>query len=177
MMSLKTREAIARRCSCKRYKADQISEKELNIVLQGANAAPIGMGNYQSVRLTVVQDQTLLAEIDREGAKFFGDLNLHPLYGAPTLIVVSGDMEDIELAMCNVSCMIENMLIAATDIGLGSCYIRGNIKAIRNNRDICKQLKVPEGFLPCGAVILGYPAEMASERELVTDKFAVDYIR
>lgn len=174
---MKTREAIAKRCSCKAYKDGQITDKELDIILQGANAAPIGMSRYDSVSLSVVQNRELLAKIDAEGAKFFGDASLHPLYGAPTMIVVSGDARDVELAMCNASCIIENMLITASDIGLGSCYIRGNIKAIRKNAEICRELKVPEGFLPCGAVILGYAAEDAEERDLVTDKFPVEFVK
>lgn len=174
---MKTREAMTLRYSCKSYKAQQITDRELDIILQGANAAPIGMGKTESVKLTVIQNRELLDKVDAEGAKFFGNPKLHPLYGAPTLILLSGDAADVELAMCNVSCIIENMMVTAADIGLGSCYIRGNIKAIRNNPELCAELKVPSGFLACGAVTLGYPSEDPTPRELVTDKFPVEFVK
>lgn len=177
MISLKTKEAVARRCSCRAYKPYQISEKELNIVLQGGNAAPVGMAKYDTLKFTVIQNQELLDKIDAEGSKFFGDPNVHPLYGAPTLILVSGKADDVELSMCNASCVVENMAITATDIGLGSCYIRGNIKAITYNRELCEAMKVPEGFIPCAGITLGYPSKEPEEREMTADKIQVEYVK
>lgn len=174
---MKTKEAIANRRSCKAFRKEQITDRELNIILQGANAAPMGMGRYESVKLTVIQNEELLTHIDRKGAVFFGDASLHPLYGAPTMVVISGENKDVELAMCNASCIAENMLITASDLGLGACYIRGCLKAVREDEEICRLMKVPEGFLPCAGVILGYPKETPKAGELVTDKLATDFVR
>lgn len=174
---MRTKEAMERRYSCKAYKPEQITERELNILLQAANAAPVGMGKHENVKLTVIQNRELLDRIDAEGARFFGNPQLHPLYGAPTMILVSVNADDVEVGMCNASCVIENMCIAAADLGLGACYIRGNIKAVRDDREICEAMKVPAGFVPAGAVIAGYPAAEESPRQLVTDKFAVEYVK
>lgn len=174
---MKTKEAMAKRCSCRAYKPYQISEKELQIVLQGGNAAPVGMGKYETLKFTVIQNKELLDKIDAEGSKFFGDPDIHPLYGAPTLILVSGKADDIEVSMCNASCIVENMAITATDIGLGSCYIRGNIKAITYNKAICDEMKVPEGFVPCAGIILGYPVKEPELREMTAYKIQVEYVK
>ncbi|MGN0659248.1 MAG: nitroreductase family protein [Emergencia sp.] len=174
---MKTREAIARRCSCRAYKPYQISEKELNIVLQAGNAAPVGMGKYETLKMTVIMDGELLEKIDAEGSKFFGDPSVHPLYGAPVFILVSAQGDDVELGMCNASCIIENMALAAADIGLGSCYIRGNVKAVTYNKALCEEMKVPEGFVPCGGIVLGYPLKEPETRELVTDRIATEYVK
>lgn len=174
---MNTRDTFTRRISCKGYKPEQITERELNILLQAANASPVGMGRFESVKLTVIQNKALLDEIDAEGAAFFGDPALHPLYGAPTMILVSAKADDMELAMCNASCIIENMAIAAADIGLGACYIRGNIRAVRDQEKFRKAMKVPEDFIACGALITGYPEEEPEPRELAIDKFKVEYVK
>lgn len=170
---MNTMETIARRCSCRAYRPEQITAEELHLLLQAANAAPVGMAKYETLKITVVQDKTLLAEIDGEGAKFFGDASMHPLYGAPTLIVISGfaaDQDEREVSMCNASCLIENMTLAATELGLGSVYIRGCINAIRENTEICEKLGVLDDFVMAGAIAVGYPEETAKARELTTDK-------
>ena len=170
---MKTIETIAKRCSCRAYRPEQITPEELKQLLQAANAAPVGMAKYETLKISVVQSRELLAEIDQEGAKFFGDPSMHPLYGAPTLIVISGfaaDSDEREVSMCNASCLIENMHLAATELGLGSVYIRGCINAIRENRPLCEKLGVPEDFVLTGAIAVGYPCEEPETRELVTDK-------
>jgi len=38
-------------------------------------------------------------------------------------------------------------------------------------------MKVPEGFVPCAGIILGYPVKEPEERELTMDKIQVEYVR
>lgn len=177
---MKTKDAISRRCSCRAFNPYQISNRELDIVLQGGNAAPIGMGKFDSLHLTVIQNQELLRKIDTEGASLMGKLDLHPLYGAPTLILVSGvaDTPYIrDISMCNAACVIQNMMITAADIGLASCFIMGVIGGIRDNKEFCDEMKVPAGFLPCAAVALGYPSKEPEPKELVADKIPLEYVK
>jgi len=177
---MNTLEAIAKRTSCRAYKAEQIKDEDLTKILQAANAAPVGMGKYETLKITVIQSRELLDKIDEEGKKFFNNPAMqHPLYGAPTLIMISGAANngDITMSLCNASCLIENMTIEAADLGLGSCYIMGNTAAIRNNAEICKAMQVPEGFKPCAGIIVGYAAAEAEKRELVTDKIQTVYVK
>ncbi|MGF6375954.1 nitroreductase [Clostridiales Family XIII bacterium PM5-7] len=177
---MKTREAMAKRCSCRAFRPYQISNKELEIIVKGGNAAPVAKGDYDLVKLTVIQNGELLRKLDMEGAKIAGNPDLHPLYGAPTLILVSGkdgDQGQIERSMANASCIIENMMILAADIGLGSCYIFGMIEPMRNDQKLCEELKVPEGFFPCAGVALGYPDKESEMREFVADRIAIEYVK
>ena len=174
---MELRETIAKRYSCRSYAPEQISEEDLNFILQAGNAAPVGMGKFETVKFTVIQNRELLDRIDTEGSKFFGDPQAHPLYGAPTLILVSVKADEAEVGMCNASCIIENMTLAATDLGLGSCYIRGNIVAIRDNEEICRQMKVPTGFMPAGALAVGHTEDEKIARKATMEKIAVEYVR
>ena len=60
-------ETIAKRCSCRAYRPEQITPEELKQLLQAANAAPVGMAKYETLKISVVQSRELLAEIDQEG--------------------------------------------------------------------------------------------------------------
>jgi len=177
---MKTLEAIAKRSSCRAYNSEQLSNADLEAILQAGNAAPVGMGKYETLKLTVIQNKELIDEIDAAGSAFFKNVGVdmpHPLYGAPTFIMVSGDTSDVEITKCNASCIIENMIVEAADLGVGSCYIMGNIAAIKDNKEICAAAKVPENFAPVAGLILGYPAEEPQARELVTTKIPTEYVK
>jgi len=177
---MRTLEAIAKRNSCRAYSTEQLSSADLEAILQAGNAAPVGMGKYETLKLTVIQDKSLIDKIDAAGSAFFKNVGVdmpHPLYGAPTFIVVSGDTSDVEITKCNASCVIENMIIEAADLNVGSCYIMGNIAAIQGNKEICAAAKVPEGFAPVAGLILGYPSEEPKARELVTNKIPMEFVK
>jgi len=176
---METMKAIAKRKSSRVFKEQQITETELTTILQAANAAPVGMGKFESVKLTVIQNKALLEKIDEAAAALFQRLGTHPTFGAPTVILVSGaEMAGPMSAVpyCNAGCVIENMAITATDLGLGCCYLMGIIAAISINMALCAELKVPQGFVPCSAIALGYPTEALTERELTTGKLTMERI-
>lgn len=161
--------AIAMRKSTRSYKAEQISDESLNAILNAGCAAPVGMGAYNSVHLTVIQNFDLLNKITKVTANVFGNPNMKPLYGAPTLIVVSGKPNEKAPAvqMANASCIIENMSLAATDLGLGSVYLLGCLAAFDSDKELLKELNLPESFAPVAAIALGYPADpLTKEKEL-----------
>ena len=119
-------DAMSRRRSCRAYLPQQILNEKRDEILKAANAAPVGMGEYQNVRLSVIQSAALLEKLDRCGAAFLGDPSLRPTYGAPTVILVSVSRDSKQdAAYCNAACIVENMHLAATDLGLGSVYLLG----------------------------------------------------
>lgn len=176
---METRKAIATRKSSRAYQPDQITEAELTTILQAANAAPVGMGKFESIKLTVIQNKALLEKINEATATLFQRPDTHATYGAPTVILVSGAEMNGPMAAvpyCNAAGIIENMAIAATDLGLGSVYLMGIIPAISADPTLCTALNIPAGFVPCSAIALGYATEAPEERELTTAKLAMDRI-
>lgn len=177
---METMKTIAARQSCRAYTGEQISEGELQTILEAANAAPVGLGNYGEVELTVIQDQEIIAKIDDIASKFFGNPEMNPTYGASTLILVSAKMTDDALnsvAYCNAACIIENMMLATTDLGLGSVYLFAVAQALSTQKDFCKELKVPDGFMPVSATVVGKSSVPALERALTTSRIATEFLR
>lgn len=177
---METMTTIANRQSCRAYTGEQISENELQTILEAANAAPVGMKKYENVKLTVVQNKELLDELDAAGAKFFGRPDAHPTYGAPTVILVSSiEPENAQnpSSYCNAACIIENMTLAATDLGLGSVYLLGVITALGKDPELCKKFKVPKGFIPASALAIGKSAAPLEKRHLADSKIEVEIIR
>ena len=100
-------ETIRRRQACRAFQDTQLSGAQLDALLKAANAAPVGMGHYESVHLTVVQNKDLLEKLNVGAAAFMGDPSLRPTYDAPTVIIVSCDKaEPEEMNYCSAACVV-----------------------------------------------------------------------
>ena len=95
--------------------------------------------------------------------KISSNPNFNPFYGAPCAIVISADKTDNpstrEMAIANVACAGENILLAATELGLGSCYMTSPTLgfAIPETREA---VKLEENMEPLAIVVVGYAEDM-----------------
>lgn len=167
---------ILTRRSTRKFKGDQVNDEALNTILEVAKHAPSG-GNSQSWHFTVVQNQEFLKKLNslvRDAfAKVVVDENTYKslksgkvasqnenycfYYNAPTLIIVSNEI-NYGNAMADSACAIENMLLAANSLNLGSCYIN-QIKWFYEDaaiRAVLTEMGIPENHQVCGSVALGY---------------------
>ncbi|MHC1723885.1 MAG: nitroreductase family protein [Aminipila sp.] len=163
-----TLKAIRDRRSTRSYKAEQISDTELNGILDAAIAAPNAMG-APKWHFTVVQDKDLLDRIVKDvievikksNNKFLIDVvsipNHHSFHHAPTVIFVSGDNNT---PYCQYDCCAatENILIAAESLNIGSCWIGTflSLFASEKGAEYKKELGIPESYNLISAVALGY---------------------
>lgn len=117
--------AIATRRSTRVYKPEQISDSQLQTVLAAGWASPVGHGAYDELYISVVQNPKILENFAEYCGQAFGNPKYNPFYGAPTLIVISAKPKDDGqmVYIADVGCILENMQLAATDIGLGSVYL------------------------------------------------------
>lgn len=168
---------LALRRSTRSYQPGvKISREDIDAILLAGSSAPVGKADYESLRLTVIQNPALLGRIDAATAKAFGNPELHPIYGASTLILVSGRegiIPNIEYA--NTGCIMENMHLKATELGHASIYLWSVTRGINADQVILADLKLPEGFRALSALAVGVPGEPLSPRELSV-KIDVDYI-
>ena len=158
-------EALNRRRSIRSYTGEVADPDQLEAILAAAYEAPIGMGRYEGIHLTVVTRPSLLAAIDAAAARMFGNPDAHPLYGAPMLVGVSSDAEG-NVASANVAAVIQNMSLAAVDQGVGSCYIYGATRALAQDAGLLAQLDLPEGLVPLGSIVLGKTDEKYEPRRV-----------
>ena len=80
-------------------------------------------------------------------------------YNAPVLIAVA-NQQDYGNNMADCACAIENMMIAANALDLGSCWIN-QLKWLNGDLELTAYLRslgMKENERVYGALILGYPA-------------------
>lgn len=178
---MNTLETIFSRKSIRSYTGEAITEDQLNTILKAAIASPIGMGKYEDVHLTVITNPELLNEIDAECATLFNNPDMHPLYNAPMLILVSAKMPDVRamenVSYSNAAIIVQNMALAATELGIGSCHIWGAIRSLLNAPLILEKLNLPEGFTACCGIILGKTDSTYEEREIPMDRISMNTIK
>ncbi len=160
-------ENIRTRRSLRKYKEAQITEDELNTVLEAGTYAPSGRG-LQSPILVAVQDPETKKRLIKMNAEILGT-DTDPYYGAPTLILVFAPV-DRTTCIEDGSCVLDTMMLAAHSIGLASCWIHREKEmfATTEGKALMKKWGVPENFNGIGALALGYadgPLPQAPQRK------------
>lgn len=164
------------RASVRSYTGEPISSEELDMILKAANASPVGMGQYENLHLTVIKNKALLDRIDAAGAALFQMPDSHPLYGAPMMILVSHKKGMENTTYSDAAIVVHNMALAATELGVGNCYIWGATMAMAASPELVQQLNLPEGFIPCCGIVLGKTDYQYKEREIPVDRLAMQVI-
>ena len=149
-------EIIRTRRSCRSYKAEQITDEQLNAVLEAGTYAPTSRG-LQSPFIVAIQNDDLKARLAKMNAEIMG-VTTNPYYDAPTYVLVfvpavaPNGIQDASL-------VLENMMLAAHAQGLGSCWIHREREmfATEEGQELMKQWGLPEGLVGIGALALGYP--------------------
>ena len=157
-------DVINKRFSNRKFLEKQISNEDLDKILEAGMQAPVGRGRYEDMHITVIQDKSLLDEINK-----LADRSV--FYNAPTLVIISAKDDGHGLDRENSACVAMNMLLAATDLGLASIYLNLVIGLIKNS-DILNKLNLPLGFVPIVGVGLGY----ADGSHIIEHKIDVNYI-
>ncbi len=151
-----TLRVLKERRSVRRYKAEQITEAELNAVLEAGTWAPSAKGLQTSI-LVVVQDPETIAYMSRLNAEIQGNPGTDPFYGAPTVVVVLGDGEKLNWLQ-DGSLVMGNLMNAAAALGLGSCWINRAMELFDRpeGKELLKKWGLPETYRGVGNCILGY---------------------
>lgn len=170
-------DALKKRCSCRSFTNERVSDEDVKKIIAAAQNAPLALGDNQTSHLTVVRDSEIMEAIRAACMLKRKDGTLKdPLFGATTMIFFSAtDISEDHIEYCNAGCVIENMCMAAADLGLGSCYIWGCLKKLRKNEEALALLKLPEGYEVLSAFVCGYPTETIEDR-VDRDNIAMDIL-
>ncbi|WP_434305595.1 nitroreductase family protein [Clostridium botulinum] len=178
-------QTIKNRRSIRSYKSEQIKEEELQCILDAGIYAPSGC-NHQSWHFTVIQNReliTTMSNVAKEKLKNSANENFRNMgnnekldltHGAPTLIVVSGK-EGNYSPLVDCSAAIENMLIAAESLNIGSLWI-GLISLAFDNKEIIEKLNIPKGYKPYFGIALGYK-NVSEDKAPKRNENVITYIR
>ena len=178
-------ETIKKRRTIRAYEPKPIPRDIINTVIEAGNEAPSTMGmlkgvlRFQPWRFVVVENpefrQKLLQaalpvwknmtkgmrEMDPE--IYEKVMNLYDAtpepkdmvyHGAPVILFIIGPIKNA--VSCALAC--ENIMIAATSLGLGSCYT-GFGAFVKGDADIVKTFELTDGERIYGPILLGYPKD------------------
>ena len=164
--------AIEARRSCRSYEEKQISAEELSAVTSAGTWAPTAKG-LQSPKMVVVQDAETMAKLERMNAVVLGNPDAHPFYGAPTAVVVFADTQ-VPTYMQDGSLVLGTMLLAASSIGLGSCWINRAKESFQSEegKALMRKWGLGDEYEGIGICILGYvkgeiPAAKARKEDYI----------
>lgn len=147
---------IVERRSIKKYKSDMVPSELIDEVLKAGTYAPTGM-NRQSPIIIAITNKEVRDKLSKLNAKIMG-VDIDPFYGAPVVIVVLAD-KTVPTYIYDGSLVMENMMLAAHSLGLGSCWIHRAKEEFETSdgKEILKSLGITGDYEGIGHCILGYP--------------------
>ncbi|WP_082554743.1 MULTISPECIES: nitroreductase family protein [unclassified Caulobacter] len=173
-------EAIHARRAVRDYRQEPVADSVLAALIDAAIWAPSGI-NLQPWCFFVIDDAATLASCSTRAKAALQDAatdhpelaGLRPMlaspsfnifYNAPALIIICATTAD-EMALKDCCLAAQNLMLAATAKGLGSCWI-GLSETWLNTDQAKADLGIPGDFKPVAPIIVGYPnrAPAASSR-------------
>ena len=170
-------ELIRTRRSTRKYLSRQVEAEAMNLIIEAGRYAPSG-GNNQTTHFLVIQDPAVLNQLAVMVKQEFSKMEVpegmyasmasairaskgeHYVfhYNAPALIVTANRI-DYGNNIADCACALENMMIMANALNLGSCWIN-QLRWLNNNPailDYMYQLGMTSNERVYGALALGYP--------------------
>ena len=149
-------EVIKSRRSTRDFTPEQLTRAELAQILEAGCWAPSGKG-YQGWHFCAVHNADKVAELAAAVRRALGLPDSYCFYGAPSLVIVSYE-RDYDHAWLDGSAAVENMLLAAEALDLGSCWINQLRVACDSPelRPLLTKLGVPEGHMVIASIALGH---------------------
>jgi nitroreductase len=169
-------EAIHRRRAVRQYSPVPVKKEDIHAILDAANWAPSGMNRqpWEFVVATGKKIGEMGESYGRVSEEYTKNWNLSPMRGsltreefirfavtyggAPVVIVVlTSTDKSMDLRKANLesaSAAMENLLLAATALGLGTCWMTGPLRDEKTLRTI---LAIPPDREIVAITPLGYP--------------------
>ena len=149
-------QAMKDRRSFRKYTDESVPREMIEQVIEAGLWAPSGMGK-QSPIIVAITDKEQRDALARANAAVMGGTG-DPFYGAPVVLVVLAPRE-VGTYVYDGSLAMGNMLLAASSLGLGSCWIH-RAKEVFDTPEYQKllaDLGVEGDYEGIGNCILGWP--------------------
>lgn len=161
-MNQTIKDIISRR-SVKKYTEEQVPIELIEEVVKAGTYAPSGM-NKQSAKIIAVTNKEMRDRLSRINLDIIIGKGMNPtsghsdpFYGAPVVLVVLAKKE-VGTNIYDGTLVMENMMIAAQSLGLGSCWIHRAKETFETEegKQILKDLGIEDEYVGIGNCILGY---------------------
>jgi len=153
-----TLKTLLERRSIRKYKDTQITDEQLNQILEAGKYAPTGSGS-QSPIIVVIQNKNLIHELSILNAKVLGREGTDPFFGAPTLLIVFGDRGGKPTTYLeDGSLVLGNIMNAAYSIGVDSCWVNRARQVFESKagQEFLKEWGIEGDYVGIGNCSLGY---------------------
>ena len=153
---------IRSRRSVRAYKKDAVPQELLREICEAGTYAPTG-GGRQSPVIIAVTTEKYRNELARLNAEVMGS-DADPYYGAPVIILVLAE-GSASTFVEDGSCVLENMMLAAASLGLGSVWVHREREIFDSERGkaLLREWGLDETLRGVGSIALGYPASDPGE--------------
>ncbi|NLN75758.1 MAG: hypothetical protein GX139_05570 [Armatimonadetes bacterium] len=151
-------EAIKNRRSVRFYRDQPVTDEQIEEVLKAGFCAPSGHAAYPW-HVVVVRDQCVKDKLAvvHKWSKL--------LARVPVVLVVCVDRTQQDLWIEDGAAFMQNMLIQATDMGLGTCWVM--MREEDPNGPVHCALELPDHIAPVAATAIGYGARYPGPHEPV----------
>ena len=157
-----------------------VEEEKILQCIESARLAPSAC-NAQPWRFVVVNDINIKEQLVEKATAGIYKFSKKVLSQAPVIIIVIADVEsflskagsliqDTRFYLIDIGIACEHLVLQATELGLGSCYIGWfSEKGIKKVLNIPKKYKIP--LLIC----LGYPDNTYKEKDVIRQHAKSDF--
>lgn len=147
--------AIRERRSVRSFAQREVEPDVLDAILEAGTYAPTGKGR-QSPVIVAVRDGATKKMLSQMNAQARG-IQTDPYYGAAVIALVLAD-GTVNTWIEDGSCVLENMMIAAQSLGVGSIWIHWERQMFDGEagKALLKKWGLSETLRGVGAVALGY---------------------
>ena len=148
------------RRSTRAYRPEPLQEAVIQQILEAGRFAPSGM-NKQLNHFYVITDPNYLADLTAlvsRKMENYRDKDFR--YGAPVLVLVTNQKESTTCVQ-DASCAMENMMLAADALGVGSCYIGQGWTAFAGDagQRVLQKWAIRPDYYAVMQLLLGYTRE------------------
>ena len=145
------------RRSIRKYKADMVPQEILDQIIEAGLYAASGKGTQNTIIIQVTNKE-LRDKISEMNCKIGGwEEGFDPFYGAPAMLIVLAK-KDWPTGIYDGSLVMGNLMLAAHDLGIGSCWIHRAKEEFESDwgRNLLRSLGVNGDYEGIGHCALGY---------------------
>lgn len=146
---------ILTRRSVKKYKSAPVPQEIIDKIINAGLYAANGMG-AQSPIIIQVTNKEMRDKLSKMNADIMG-ADTDPFYGAPCVLIVLAN-KNCRTAIYDGSLVMENLMLAAHALGLGSCWIHRAKEEFESEegKEILKSLGIEGEYIGIGHCIIGF---------------------
>ena len=173
---MNTLEAITTRRSTRRFSDKPVEQEKLDKIIEAGRYAPSG-GNSQTCHFIVVRNKDVLNRLAELAQSAFAQMEItegmyksiansiraskkgnYVFHYNPDVLIVVANQKDYGNNIADCACALENMMIAANELDLGSCWIN-QLKWLNEDEALLeygRTLGLEENEHIYGALAVGY---------------------